>query len=180
MTILFSLVLWMAANAAPAPCPAANGAAGAALCKCGYPSVEGAFDDSRTVFTGVVLEVRDVPRAVPAEPPREDSAGNTIFTGNGSWEQLVTFRVTRGWKGAQAGDTVTVKDVFVCGVGFRTGEEYLVYAYPNEEIGDGGLFTSPCQRTRIINPSDGAHDFRLPPPGEDMRMLDSIIRTRRP
>lgn len=175
MTILLTLVLWMAAIGGP--CPAANGATAATACKCGYPSVDGAFDASRTVFSGVVLEVRDVPRAIAPEPARIDSSGYVVVSGGGISEQVVTLRATRGWKGAQPGDTVTVKDVFVCGVGFRTGEEYLVYAYPSE---DGRLFTSPCQRTRIINPPDGVHDTRLPPPGEDMRMLDSIVRARRP
>jgi hypothetical protein len=170
MTILLLLAFWMAANAGPAPCAAAS----PEMCKCGFPSVEGAFDESRAVFSGVALEVQNVPRAVSVEPPRADSAGNIVVTGGGSSEQRVTFRVTRSWKGAQPGDIVTVWDVFVCGVTFRPGEEYLVYAYPRE---DGALFTSPCQRTRLISPP---HDFRLPPPGEDVAVLDSIIRARRP
>lgn len=176
MTILLSLVLWMAANASPAPCPAANGAAGAAACKCGYPFVEGSFDASRAVFTGVVLEVREIPPPPPAEPVWVDSAGTVFVTANASWEQAVTLRVTRGWKGAQPGDTVTVKDSIMCGVGFRTGEEYLVYAYPSD---DGALSTSPCHRTRHISSPDSTYDIRLPPPGEDIRLLDSIARTRR-
>jgi hypothetical protein len=174
MTIFFTLVLWMMANAGPASCAAAS----PEMCKCGYPSVEGAFDASRAVFSGVVLEVRDIPSPTWTVVSRPDSAGTVVVTaGGGPSEHLVTLRVTRGWKGAQPGDTLTVQDMFVCGVGFRTGEEYLVYAYPGE---DGALFTSPCQRTRLITPADGTHDFRLPPPGEDVAVLDSIVRARRP
>lgn len=177
MTVFLTLVLWTAANAGPTPCSAANGATAAAACKCGHPFVESAFDESSTVFSGVVLEVRDVLRPIETGPARIDSAGNSDVLVSRIWEQAVTLRATRGWKGAQPGDTITVWDAYVCGVTFRPGEEYLVYAYPRE---DGALFTSPCLRTRIINPSDGVHYLHLRPPGEDMRMLDSIIRARRP
>lgn len=171
MTILLLLALWTA-DAHRAPCPPPVGAVSEAVCKCGYPSVEGAFDESRAVFSGVVLEVQDIPTVA-----RTDSAGRIVVAKDGPWDHVVTLRVTRGWKGTQPGDTVTVRDVFVCGVGFRRGEEYLVYTYVTE---DGVLFSTPCQRTRAITLLDGTHDFRLPPAGEDIRVLDGLVRGRRP
>ena len=177
MTILLFLALWMAANAGPAPCLLPGGATLAAACKCGYPTVEDAFAQSRAVFSGVVLEVQDIPPAIPAEVTGPDSAGNVFTTFYAPLEQAVTLRVTRGWKGAQPGDAITVRDSFACGVGFRMGEEYLVYGYEND---DGALRTSPCLRTRGITPPDVTHDFHLPPIGEDVRELDAIVRERRP
>lgn len=177
MTILLFLALLMAVSAGPAPCPPPGGATAAAACKCGYLTVEDAFVQSRAVFSGVVLEVRDIPPAIRTEVIGPDSVGNVVLTEYAALEQAVTLRVTRGWKGAQPGDAVTVRDMFACGVGFRMGEEYLVYALAYE---DGALRTSPCQRTRVITPPDGTHDFRLPPTGEDVRELDALVRERLP
>lgn len=166
MTILLLLALWMATPVGPAPCPAAS----REMCKCGYPSVQGSFDQSRAVFTGVVREIREPPVAT-----RVDSAGRLVAGSLGS--PAVTLRVTRSWKGTRDGDTITVLDTPFCGVTLRAGEEYLVYALNNEE---GALMTSPCQRTRLLAPPPGLEDFRLPPPREDVAVLDSLVRTRRP
>ena len=177
MTLLLFLSLWMAANAGPAPCPPPGGATAAAACKCGYPTVRDAYAQAQAVFSGVVVEVQDISQATRTEVAGPDSVGNFIVTTEVAWEQAVTLRVTRGWKGAQPGEVVTVRDGFTCGVGFRMGEEYLVYALAYE---DGALRTSPCQRTRLISPAGGNSDFQLPSTREDVAVLDSIARARHP
>ena len=166
MTILLLLALWMVADAGSVPCPAAS----AEMCKCGYPSVQGAFDQSRAVFTGVVVELQD-----PLGVTRVDSAGNLVASGLNF--QPGVLRVTHGWTGARDDDTITVLGAPFCGVTFRAGEEYLVYALADE---DGVLTTSPCQRSRLLAPPIGSEDVRLPPPREDVAALDSIVRARRP
>lgn len=168
--ILPILALWVTATAVRASCVAPPaGEVQPPACKCGHPTVEDAFAQSRTVFSGVVVEVHD-----EVDGTTTDSAGN-VLVGLGS--RPVTLRVTRSWKGVSPGDTITVLDASFCGVGFRNGEEYLVYAPADEE---GALITSPCQRTRALAPPEGGQDFRLPPASHDMAVLDSIVYPRRP
>ena len=60
----------------------------------------------------------------------------------------IPFEVHEVWKG-DVSETVyifTGSGGGDCGYGFRTGAEYIVYAYQS----DGGLATSICNRTRLV------------------------------
>lgn len=164
---------WTSSNGDALPCPATQAAAPATACKCGFNTVEGELASSRAVFSGVVLHAGEWTPAAA----RSDSAGATLRGPTGP--QPVTLRVTRGWKGAVAGDTITVGNLVVCGVIFQPGGEYLVYAHDYEPA--GGLFTSPCQRTRRIAPPNDGWMEVLPPTSEEMALLDRIApRAARP
>jgi hypothetical protein len=88
-------------------------------------------------------------------PPAEASAGAAaVFAGtvssispagpNGG-SLLVTFDLSQSWKGPEGPQlTITTADNSAsCGFEFAQGEEYLVYALPQ----DGQLYTGLCTRT---------------------------------
>ncbi|MEO6279236.1 hypothetical protein [Roseateles sp.] len=77
-------------------------------------------------------------------------------------EVAVRFQVFRSWKGAVANELVVRTDsqVTMCGVDFRVGGIYLVYAFG--EVG-GALNTSRCQRTRAIGEAKGDVEVLGPP-----------------
>lgn len=165
MRILPFLVLLLAAGgAAPQPCVATAGA-----CKCPIPPPAGEFARSQAVFTGFVLRM---------EHRRftevwSDSAGAMVPTNLSG--NAVTLRVTRGWKGASAGDTVIVVDMHLCGAIYSEGEEYLVYA---RDWGTGDLSTSFCQRTRPVARQEGGGLSIFPPVQEEIALLDSLVEAR--
>jgi hypothetical protein len=164
--------LWMLMHAsAPASCPPPPRAdAEAAFCKCGFSTVDDALSNARAVFAGTVVRVQENVRVLGT-----DSLGNEI-TYTGGWPVAVTLRVSRGWKGVVAGDTITVLDIAPCPVLFRPGEEYLVYAHVYESE---PLTTSPCARTRrLAVPSEGLARM-LPPTADEMETLDRLVRPRR-
>jgi hypothetical protein len=152
------------------------------VCKCATPSIDQAYARSGAVFSGVVLTVGRVAdsSAAVVQPSSGDEHGMpriSVSVGSaGAREVPVSLRVTRAWKGTAAGDTITVLDSEVCGVSFRPGEEFPVYAG-----GDGApLYTSSCNRTRpLAPPADGVQPPWLPSSAEDVRVLDSIAAATR-
>src|SRR6185436_8030140 len=100
----------------------------AVACRCaGMPTVKGAFNNSRTVFSGTVVAI--------------ESDG-------------VTFSVNEFWKGARSGQVkVYVRDLRTsCDPGVEVGRTLLVYAYP----GDSRLplIAAYCRRTRVLTKRD--------------------------
>ncbi|HEU4883440.1 MAG TPA: hypothetical protein VFT45_14360 [Longimicrobium sp.] len=99
------------------------------------PSVQMALEHAEVAFTGVVIAGGISPqRAGPDDP--------------------VAFRVTRRFKGGGA-DTITLVDGGTCAVGFRRGQEYMVYASRRY---DGVLHTTFCHRSRVL--TQAADDLR--------------------
>ena len=99
----------------------------AVACRCGMPTVKGAFNYSTMVFSGSVVAI--------------ESDG-------------VTFNVNELWKGAASGQVkVYVRDLVTsCDPGVAVGRTLLVYAYP----GDSrlALVASYCRRTRVLSKRD--------------------------
>lgn len=160
-----AFALLLTAGTAARPCTAAP------LCKCARLSVQDELARADAVFSGVVLHVGPpAGRSVLVSTRTEfDSAGWPTVTPTYRWEgeqdTPVTLRVDRGWKGAAAGDSITILNMAICGLGFRVGEAYVVYAVRER----GALRTSYCMRTRA-----------LPHAADDARMLDSITRAAPP
>lgn len=150
------------------------------VCKCATPTIEQAYARSGAVFSGVVLSVgrgADSSAAVVRELPADEHGmpRHSVSVGAaGAGEVPVSLRVTGAWKGTAAGDTITVLDSEVCGASFRQGEEFLVYAGDN----GGPLYTSSCNRTRLLAPRADAVRLPFPPAAEDVRVLDSIAAAR--
>lgn len=105
-------------------------------CSCAAPdSVEASFTDSDLVVLAEVLSVR--------EPL---SLGCTVSSAD---PMSVRLEVIEGFAGAEAGDVVTVttaRDGASCGVSFRAGESWVVYA----RDGQVGV----CGRTRLATADD--------------------------
>jgi hypothetical protein len=125
--ILQILTLWLMLAGEPA-------CAERTLCSCAIRSQELSFTRAEAVFTGVATELGEL-AAEEGQP--------------------VTFRVTRRWKGTAAAGTIVVRDAHPCGVYFRAGSEYVVYALRSER---GQLYTTFCARSRLL--SEGAEDVR--------------------
>lgn len=88
-----------------------------------------------TVLEGTVVNVQYV------RPPKDSAAG--VFPLN---EVVATIRVTRSWRGDRAGTVVvrTALQTTACGLGFRTGDHYLLFA----REGDGKLYADKCGPSR--------------------------------
>lgn len=148
----------------------------APVCKCAMPTVEDQFAQAEMVFSGTVLRAGSWvrPHTAPPEPARQDSGGIWIVSagqGTGMLDQPVTLAVTRAWKGAADADMVTVGNLYLCGVAFEPGAEYLVYAVAEA---DGRPVTSFCQRSRPF--SSPARDGRR----DELLVLDSLAARGRP
>jgi hypothetical protein len=153
--VIHSLLLFwmMIGGAGPAPCPAAP------ACSCALRPVEGQLAESDVVFAGRVLHVGAY--APPLSSTWESAAARVHRPA-----QPVTLRVTQGWKGAAAGDSLVVMNVLPCGVHFQVGQRYLVYADRDDA---GALATSFCQRSGPLRVARA-----------DVAALDSIARAARP
>jgi hypothetical protein len=127
--MILPVLLWWSLLSGTVPCPTG------AMCSCRIPPVEIALEEAEAAFTGVV-----VAGGVSPQPSGPDDP--------------VVFRVTRRFKGA-TGDTVTLVDGGACAVGFRRGEEYMVYASRRY---DGVLHTTFCHRSRAL--TQAADDLR--------------------
>ena len=113
-------------------------------CTCAVPEpglplkrqVRMALNESRAVFSGKVLEVKEDPETLSV---------------------VVRLRVERFWKGSPPGEVhvVTGRGGGDCGYHFEVGESYLVYAH---KTGEGGLGTNICQRTARL--SDASKDLQ--------------------
>jgi hypothetical protein len=99
----------------------------AVACRCAMPTVKGAFNNSRLVFSGTVVAI--------------ESDG-------------VTFSVNQLWKGDTSGQVkVYVRDLRTsCDPGVDVGRTLLVYGYT-----DGSRFplvAAYCRRTRVLTKPD--------------------------
>lgn len=106
---------------------------------------------------------------IQAPPPDEALASSTaVFAGQvteiaapadrgGSDPVVVTFAVSKGWKGAGQPTIVvnTSASSASCGFEFVKGQEYLVYASENE----GHLQTGLCSRTSLL--ASAANDLAV-------------------
>lgn len=96
-----------------------------------------ALDQADAVFAGRIVGL--------ALKPDEDPAIGVSF------ETLeVTVAVHSVWKGDTGEDIViyTAYTCCVCGYAFQLGEEYLIYAFAED---DGTLRTSICSRTMLLS-----------------------------
>lgn len=100
-------------------------------CSCaGPPSAESELKQSKVVFSGKVIEIKD--KKV-----------------NGYISKSVRFEVTNTWKGIDESQIIitTGQGDGDCGFAFHTGEEYLVYATESDMYGEKSLITGICDRT---------------------------------
>lgn len=99
----------------------------AIACRCAMPTVKGAFNASKIVFSGTVVAI--------------ESDG-------------VTFNVDQLWKGATSGQVkLYVRDLRTsCDPGVAVGRTLLVYAYPGDSRVP--LVAAYCRRTRVLTKRD--------------------------
>lgn len=115
----------------------------AAACSClQKSSVCNAIGDAKAVFTGKVIDGNSVERM-------------SDMLNAGTKDLTFTFKVSRGFIGAKADQTIEVHTGFGfgdCGFPFENGQEYIVYAY---QSGDSHvLSTGICTRTTHISRAD--------------------------
>jgi len=76
---------------------------------------------------------------------------NPVPVGATFGEFRATIAVEQTWKGAVA-DTVDVSTIAIsaaCGISFREGARFIVYASP--QVPQGRLWTERCMRTRPLS-----------------------------
>jgi hypothetical protein len=121
-------------------------------CHCSLPKpkslkreVEKARKESRSVFSGRVLEISHDPQ---------------------NFYRTVKFKVEKSWKGTLPEETTVVTGLGGgdCGYRFEVGEKYLVYAYGSNE---NKLETNICQRTAKL--SDATEDVKILGRGQGTR-----------
>jgi Carboxypeptidase regulatory-like domain len=122
---------------------------GAYACTCGVfrPPCE-EYGSASAVFIGIVI------------------GDSSISVQDGEYEfqkRLVSFAVEETFLGPQktSAEVITGMGGGDCGVGFKRGERYLVYAYTNPQ--DNKLYTSICMRTRALSQA-----------GEDLQYLRGL------
>ena len=106
----------------------------ARACTCGISSVEGAFAGSDVVFVGKVNKITPVKRASVGLLTKESGTLELLETPR--WEKSVykarsvTLEVSEAFKGVTTKtiEVLTSAGSTTCGVNFRMGESYLVYA----------------------------------------------------
>lgn len=102
-------------------------------CSCAQPSSpKESIGQSTAVFAGKVVDI-DVPSGIVT------SSGDSV---------KVTFEVSEIWKGSDYKTLVitTARDSATCGYDFKKNEEYIVYAYGEENK----LSTDICSRTKLL------------------------------
>ena len=103
-------------------------------CSCIQPtSPQESLEKSTAVFAGKVIDI-DIPNGIvvsSADPVK------------------VTFRVSKIWKGPDYKTLIltTARNGASCGYSFKENEEYIVYAYGEEDT----LSTGICSRTRLLS-----------------------------
>jgi hypothetical protein len=117
-------------------------------------SVCSAFGDAKAVFVGKVIEGKSAERM-------------SDMVRAGTKDLTFTFKVSRGFIGAKADQTIDIHTGFGfgdCGFPFKKGEEYVVYAY---QSGDStNLSTGICTRTTHISRAE-----------EDLTGLDALFKS---
>jgi hypothetical protein len=106
-------------------------------CMCGISSVEGAFAGSEVVFVGKVIKITPVKEASVGLLMKEAGTLEPLKTPR--WEKSVykarsvTLEVVEAFKGVATKTIDVLTSVYdggaTCGVNFRVGESYLVYAH---------------------------------------------------
>jgi len=106
------------------------------------------FNLAYAVFVGKVVAIKNTP------PDK-----------NNQYVQTVTFQVTRAWKHDVNSSLIITNRIEGCINGFEKNEEWLVYAYKNQ---DGTLGTyCCCSRTRLLaNADDDVKTFVDDPPAK--------------
>ncbi|MCJ7840016.1 hypothetical protein MUB24_03640 [Lederbergia sp. NSJ-179] len=107
-------------------------------CSCAeLPGVEEEFDRSKAVFSGKVLEVRE----------KTDSSGYMY--------KSILFQVIKTWKGIKESQVIITTGIGGgdCGIDFKEGQEYLVYADETDTYEAKTLSTVICDRTNKIHSS---------------------------
>ena len=102
-------------------------------CSCAQPSPpKESLEQSCAVFAGRVVDI-DVPSGIV------NSSADPV---------KVTFEVSKIWKGPDYKTLVltTARDEASCGYSFKQNEEYIIYAYGEENK----LSTDICSRTRLL------------------------------
>lgn len=105
-------------------------------CSCAEsPSVEEELERSNAVFSGKVISVREK-RSL-----------------NGNVSKLVLFEVTNTWKGVEQSQIMITTGLGDgdCGIDFKEGEEYLVYAHESTMYGAKSLVSGICDRTNKLS-----------------------------
>ena len=118
---------------------------------------ERAFCSAEAVFVGTVVEVQE-----PKSTVQEDLA--RLDRGDVSFEEILSpvktiFSLKERWRGPSATlvEIWTERDVGACGVPFRKGEQYLVYA--SRDATSTRLLTNICSGTDLLASSSEALDF---------------------
>jgi hypothetical protein len=97
--------------------------------------------------------------APPPPPKLAMEASSAVFSGKvvsieteGEFEKAVTLEVGDVWKGVEAKKVTiyTAKDGAACGVDFKEGTKYLVYATLLKRGDSKGLSTNLCSRTKPL------------------------------
>lgn len=113
----------------------------ACSCVSPFPSPQESLEKSAAVFAGKVTNI-DIPNEIII------SSTDPV---------AVTFNVSEIWKGPDYRTLVvtTARDGVSCGYSFKQGEEYIVYAYEEEDK----LSTNICWRTGLI--ADAGEDLQV-------------------
>ena len=112
----------------------------ARACMCGISSVEGAFAGADIVFVGKVIKITPVKEASVGLLMKESGTLELLKTPR--WEKSVykarsvTLEVSEAFKGVTTKTIEVLTSVYdggaTCGVNFRLGESYLVYAHKRQ------------------------------------------------
>lgn len=97
-----------------------------------YSTAHEEFENSEAVFIGEFVGMKKIER-----PP--------AFKSDFPYEYEIRFKVKKAWKKNLEG-VISLRYWAGCLIGFKEGEEYLVYAFVHE----GLLRTNYCSRTRLL------------------------------
>ena len=123
LAVVFCAVFWPAA---------------AHALSCAPPRVDAQTVGAATaIFEGVVTGERREDAAI--RPGTEEALGKDV---------TFTFLVSKGWKGATEGETLTVRRNIYWGDGFRMGQAYFVFAEGKDK--DGVLTAGLCGPTTAL------------------------------
>ncbi|MCA1594745.1 MAG: hypothetical protein LC754_19380 [Acidobacteria bacterium] len=137
------------------------GVQNASACECNPIAITawGELQASDVVFTGQVVDVREI------QIPFDNAGRYTI-------ELEVKFRVKKNLKGIEGKEVVLRSNPGFggdCGIRFKKGEKYLVYA--NQF--NGRLQTSGCTRTKLMK--HAAPDFKEIEEGVELKVEQGQI-----
>ncbi|MFB9330362.1 hypothetical protein ACFFSY_30825 [Paenibacillus aurantiacus] len=147
---LFFLALYAAAGIA-IPSPSVSYA-----CSCADVQPDEALAGAKLVFAGEVLRVKEQQRPAGILGPIEYREANQ-------------FKVTALWKGVDQSEQIVFDNgsESSCGIDFKVGTRYLVYAYQER---NGDAYTGLCSAKELAAAGD---DLRMLGPGsEPQRIVD--------